>query len=950
MLSLLSRLTSSRSICIRSLCLLTAVTAALLSSGSRSVAADSPAQVYGKAMTAWQDAEYETADRLLSGLIADETNDPRVYYFRGLARYAAGNQDAAAVDFEAGAQLETRGSAGADIPKSLERVQGPARQLLENYRRQARRDADLQAGFYRGDRAKQQLYSSARSAYFRSDFATTVELLDRVINDETRDPRAYYFRGLALQELDRSEDAQADFARAVSLETTPGNKIDVDRALERVQGPARRTLEEQRGVAMLALRQKELEERRAMVAAILERRTNAGPGSGAGATVRSAINASPTTPDVAATTPAAQPAATKPAAKQPATAQSAGQNATAINTAWLDPETEVVINVRVADIWNSPIIRQFHDSEDLKKSIAEMEAATGLTPASINSVTVGLSGVKDLAAAAGPAAIAGPAALMAGQQTAAQARENAVIVLRTKYPFDTAPIDAQTELFEKSSHNGKSYYRSLDPEKGPCVYIADLNTLVMADEPLLQQAIGRGADADPRPEFSFIDPAKQISIVFAPADPFSMTDGIPDDGGSGSPGLDALAAAVKGQTLAVGLGIGLTTNVEIEAAILGVDDTAATKMNAAFGDVLDELKGMWDLSKALAPEPIVPLVDSLLRSTRGETRSEVFAVSTRISQGQIEKLVADLQEMLPGLMMGALMGAGSDSGLPGGTLPPGAFTPGNAPAPTPPPQADRTAAGLQITATAKIAQFPEFVDGKQIKPIELNLDLVGDDAAKASGYGFVELESATDNLGKPLTLSGNGLTFGAPVAEIDHDDFFVEHPENGCRATIRLLPPETVPGFVTTAQGKLKLFVVEDSADVVVDNVKSLLGQSINNPVLAAAGFELKISKVTEDGETSWKIEWANPPGDFNKAQQMISGVGQGIGSPELVDADGNRVAGFNSSTFGFGNQVSVEWIAALDKDNPFPDDVRLRIKVNSKVAVVDAPFSVENVEIATEQ
>lgn len=947
MLSSQPRPASYRSFGIKTFCLMAAVTAALLASSDRSAADDSAAQAYGKAISAWQDGEYETADRLLTGLIADETNDPRVYYFRGLSRFASGKKDAAAVDFEAGAQLETRGTAGANVPKSLERVQGPARRLLENYRRQARRDADLQAGFFRGERAKQQLYSSARSAYFRNDFATTVELLDRVIEDETRDPRAYYFRGLALQELDRSEDAQADFARAVSLETTPGNKIDVDRALERVQGPARRSLEEQRGVAMLALRQEQLAKRRAMIASILERRTNAGPGSGAGATARSAINAPPAAPVVATTTPAAQPSATtttKPAATQPA-----AQDAPTISTAWLDPETEVVINARVADIWNSPIIRQFHDSDGLKMAVAEMEAATGLTPASIDSVTVGIAGVNDLAETAGPAAIAGPAALMAGQQTASQAREKAVVVLRTKYPFDTAPIDGQPELFEKSTHNGKSYYRSLDPATAPCIYLAGLNTLVMADELPLQQAIDRGEEADARPEFSFIDPEKQISIVFAPADPFAMTEGIPEEGGSGSPGLDALAAAVKGQTLAVGLGIGLTTAVEIEAAVLGVDDAAATKMNVAFGDVLDELKGMWDLSKALAPEPIVPLVDSLLRSTRGDTRGEVFAVKTRISQGQIEKLVADLQEMLPGLMMGALMNGGP-GGPPGGAFPPGAFPPGDEPAPTPPPKADRTAAGLQITASAKIAQFPEFVDGKQVKPIELNLDLISDDAAKASGYGFIELESATDNAGNALSLSGNGLTFGEPIAAIDHEDFFVEHPENGCRATIRLLPPETVPTSITAAQGKLKLFVVEDSADVVVNNVKSLLGQSINHPALAAAGFELKISEVTEDGETSWKIEWANPPGDFNKAQQMISGVGQGIGSPELVDADGNQVAGFNSSTFGFGNQVSVEWTTVLDKDNPFPDDVRLRIKVNSKVAVVDAPFNVQTIAVEAGQ
>jgi|GEM_PF-1375647 len=935
----------NRSLCFHTACLAVVVAVSFLAPANHAVAAESASQIYGQAVTAWQDGDYQTTDRLLSGLIADETNDPRVYYFRGLSRYAAGNEDAAAIDFEAGAQLELSGSSGVNIPKSLEPVQGPARRLLEKYRREARRDADLQAGFYRSDRAKQQLYSAARSAYFRDDFATTVELLDRVIEDETRDPRAYYFRGLALRELDRSEDAQTDFARAVSLETAPGNQIDVDRALERVQGPARRALEEQRGVVMLALRQKELEKRRAMIASILERRTNAGPGSGTGATAESALNAPPSAPAVASTTPAAQPATTTPAASAPA-----AQSPIAISTAWLDPETEVVINVRVADIWNSPLVRQFHDNEDLKNSIAEMQAATGLTPASINSVTVGLTGVNELAAAAGPAAVAGPAALMAGQQTASQAREKAVIVVRTRYPFDTAPIDSQTELFEKSSYNGKSYYRSLDPEQGPCIYLADLNTLVMADELPLQQAMDRGGEAAPRPEFSFVDPAKQVAIVFAPADPFALTDGIPDDGGSGSPGIDALAAAVKGQTLAAGLGIGLTTNLEIEAAVLGIDDTAASKMNVAFEDVLDELKGMWDLSKALAPEPIVPLVDSLLRSTRGETRGEVFAVSTSISQGQIENLVADLQEMLPGLMMGALMGGGPGGGLPGGTVPPGAFPPGGQPAATPPPQADRTAAGLQVTAAAHVGQFPEFIDGKQIKPIELNLDIVGEDAAKASGYGFVELQTATDNNGNALALAGNGLSFGADVAEIDHDDFFVEHPENGCRATIRLLPPADAPAAIASAQGKLKLFVTEESSDVVIDNVKSLLGQTINNPVLAAAGFELKISEVTEDGNTVWKIEWANPPGDINKAQQMISGVGQGIGAPELVDADGNSVAGFNYSTFGFGNQVSVEWSAAVDPDNPFPDDVRLQIKVNSKVTIVDVPFNVQNVAVSTEE
>ncbi|MBI1312342.1 hypothetical protein GC176_13715 [bacterium] len=923
----------------RTFCLVAAVLASLFLAGV-SVAAESAVQTYRQALTAWQGGDYATVDRLLSRLISDESVDPRVYYFRGLSRYAVGDQDAAAIDFEAGARLEVKSSSGANIPKSLERVQGPARQLLEKYRRAARREGDLQAGFYRSERAQKQLYAAARSAYFDGDFASTIELLDPVLQSRSTDPRVYYFHGLALQQLDRSDDAQVDFARAVALETTPGNQIDVDQALERVQGLVRQKLEEQRGAALFALRQQAAVERREMIASLLERRTNAGPGSGSGATAQSALNAPPA-PAATVTTPAtsAETSTAKPAA---------APSAATISTAWLAPETEVLIHVRVADIWNAPLLRSLHNKDEVKASIAEMEAATGLNPSGVESVTIGLTDVGELAATVGPAAAAGPAALAAGQTAALEARQKAIIVVRTRTPFDTAAIDSRPELFEKASHNGKPYYSSLDPENAPCIYLADLKTLVLADEAPLQAAIDRGAASQPRPEFSFVDPAKQIAIVFAPADPFALTAAIPENG-TGSPGLDALAAAVRDQALAVAVGIGVTDNIEVEASLLSVDSSAAKQMNVAFADVLVELKGLWDLSKFAAPEPIVPFVDSLLRSTRGEARNDVFAVSTRISQGQIEKLAADLEEMLPALMMGALMGGGP-GGLPAGALPPGAVTPGTTPKNAPPPQADRPAGSLQITASAQMAQFPEFVDGKQIKPVELNLDLVGDDAAKASGFGYIELQAATDNNGTALALSGDGLpfgTFGSGVATIDRDDFFVKHPDNGCRVTIRIAPPEAAPTAIASAQGKLKLFAVEESSEVIVDNVKSLLGQTINNPQLAAAGFELKFTEATENGETTWTIQWVNPPGNYQQSQQMISGVGQGIGTPELIDADGNAVGNFSTATSGFGSSVTVTWSASVDKDNPFPDDVRLRVKLNSKVSVVDVPFDVKDVAIA---
>ena len=68
--------------------------------------------------------------------------DPRVYYFRGIAKCRQGRTDEARFDFEYGAQLEAS-QGRVDIGQSLQRVQGHDRLMLEQYRRQAQQMARL---------------------------------------------------------------------------------------------------------------------------------------------------------------------------------------------------------------------------------------------------------------------------------------------------------------------------------------------------------------------------------------------------------------------------------------------------------------------------------------------------------------------------------------------------------------------------------------------------------------------------------------------------------------------------------------------------------------------------------------------------------------------------------------------------------------------------------------
>jgi hypothetical protein len=99
-------------------------------------------QIYGKGVEAYYSNNYFQAYDLLSSAIGSGSNDPRVYYFRGLSEMFLGRSYEAEQDFRQGAQLEAAGgSATYDVGRSLERIQGRTRIQLESFRSQARVDA-----------------------------------------------------------------------------------------------------------------------------------------------------------------------------------------------------------------------------------------------------------------------------------------------------------------------------------------------------------------------------------------------------------------------------------------------------------------------------------------------------------------------------------------------------------------------------------------------------------------------------------------------------------------------------------------------------------------------------------------------------------------------------------------------------------------------------------------
>jgi hypothetical protein len=94
--------------------------------------------LYNEGVQAYFSGRSSQTDSYFSQLIAVTPNDPRPYYFRSLARLRQGRQSEARADMQAGANVEARLPNRYAVGRSLERVQGPGRLLLEQYRASAR--------------------------------------------------------------------------------------------------------------------------------------------------------------------------------------------------------------------------------------------------------------------------------------------------------------------------------------------------------------------------------------------------------------------------------------------------------------------------------------------------------------------------------------------------------------------------------------------------------------------------------------------------------------------------------------------------------------------------------------------------------------------------------------------------------------------------------------------
>jgi tetratricopeptide (TPR) repeat protein len=96
------------------------------------------------------------------------------------------------------------------------------------------------------DAAIARAFGSGAHAFFGGDYQRAYDDLTQAIAAGTKDPRAFYFRGLAARRMGRIDEAEADFSSAARIEADTLGDWPVSRTLERIQGDDRLAIERHR--------------------------------------------------------------------------------------------------------------------------------------------------------------------------------------------------------------------------------------------------------------------------------------------------------------------------------------------------------------------------------------------------------------------------------------------------------------------------------------------------------------------------------------------------------------------------------------------------------------------------------------------------------------------------------------------------------------------------------
>ncbi|MFN6103770.1 MAG: hypothetical protein ACK5EA_04860 [Planctomycetaceae bacterium] len=391
-----------------------------------------------------------------------------------------------------------------------------------------------------------------------------------------------------------------------------------------------------------------------------------------------------------------------------------------VDTVFLHPDTEMFGRLRMAEMWQSPLMQSVLALPPVKtqldKALGDMQRATGVSVTDLETLTLGYWGPLDIPSRGGapggmpmggppggmpmggppgsmpgggmpgggmpmggppggmPGGMSmggmpgGPPGGMPGGGPAGGGNDKVTLVVQSKIPFSDSAL-ASDSGFERTSVNRRTYYRAKDPQKGFSRYLANPNRLVLTTDSEMQRLLQAGKNLQRREDLDFLDTTPHLVLAYLPKDPSRL------ERLMNAPAAQAAAAgqapagaanAFSGKIKGMSLSMNVTQDVDLTVNFNCIDGSSAEQFAAQSAVGLQQLKQQFAESKGqLQPMAMVfslgeflPILDQVVESLKSNRNNQVLTTSLRIP-GSIKPAIENFMNSEFAKMLG-------QGGMPGG--------------------------------------------------------------------------------------------------------------------------------------------------------------------------------------------------------------------------------------------------------------------------------------------
>jgi len=616
-----------------------------------------------------------------------------------------------------------------------------------------------------------------------------------------------------------------------------------------------------------------------------------------------------------------------------------------VDFSWLPPQSEAVVYVRPGDLVKSPFVQWIIDAaggrEKWNEGLEKVRTEIGLTIEDIESITVGVKGLDRLAPDAGDfgGGMLDPTALALQAPAKLEKLREAEIsgVIRMTRPVDLTKIPNFQQEVETIAYNGATYYRDrpkTGTESTSFAYLPSPTLVVIAGrEDVLKAAIDRQGKADPKTELEYIDPDQHLAIAFAVKPGLVAQSTGTGPAVTGPDGADPFAAFKK--ALSGCFSIKATDGLNLSIWQVGPDSKSAEEAQAAADSLVAQGKEQFTQAKAMLPENIGKLAETLLgsiKTTRRDRLVEVVATIPATSRDNLKALPVEIASMFMGGVMGdrAISGGGSFTSLAG-------FAGSDSDAVQGSPVVVESLSGLpdgvKLQGRAGWSGLQRFEpDGKTPLPrqLEIEIEYLGGEAARVVALGKVRVTQIDAKPAQRLKLAERPGSFGneSPFqgfVDVKHEEYSSEHPPDGARLRINFEPNAPISA-IERVDGNVTLRVADETKEIIVPKLVEQAGKPTKDADLQAAGFAVSLESEGDD-----------------KRLVITFGKEAKVADLKFVDAGGNLL---DNSPFLMRLDLFDVPRFTASYTGSAPAGMAAKVTLHTKIREVTVPFRFENLAV----